>query len=63
MAHRPGHGARQPRLHHAEHRHSGEPAVDAVPAPLAGPTTATGCGDLRDLLHAASLPANYAQRV
>jgi len=29
----------------------------SVPAPLAGATTATGGRDLRDWLHAASLPA------
>ena len=57
MAHRPGHGARQPGLNHAEYRQRGEPAVDAVPALLAGATTATGGRDLRDWLHAASLPA------
>ena len=57
MAHRPGHSARQPRLHHSEHRQPGEPAVDAVPAPLPGATIAAGGRDLRDWLHAASLPA------
>ena len=57
MAHRPGHGARQPRLNHAEHRQPGEPAVDAVPAPLPGPATAVRGRDLRDWLHATSLPA------
>jgi hypothetical protein len=52
-----GHGARQPGLGHAEHRQSDEPAVDAVAAPLTGATTAFCGRDLRDWLHAASLPA------
>ena len=41
----------------ADHRQPGEPAVDAVPAPLPGATTAFCGRDLRDWLHAASLPA------
>jgi hypothetical protein len=57
MAHRPGRGARQPRLNHAEHRRPGEPAVYAVPAPLADAITAFPGRDLRDWLHATSLPA------
>src|SRR6516225_1887561 len=57
MAHRPGHGARQPRLNHGEHRQPGVSAVDAVAAPLADATAATDGRDPRDWLHAASLPA------
>ena len=44
------------RLDQAEYRHPRVSAVDAVPAPLAGATTATGGRDTRDWLHPGSPP-------